>query len=80
MKKHYAMQWRIHGVDCNTGRRYADYYWFASRFERDAWVEAGAPYQGAGFREPVAGRDPELRRLYWRERERNEKGIWIEKH
>ena len=76
--KYYAMQWRLNGLDANTGRRYADYYWFSSRWQRDAWVEAGALYRGEGYREPVAGRDPELRRLYWRERDRGEWGLWIE--
>jgi hypothetical protein len=74
------MQWRLNGVDANTGSRCADYYWFTSRFERDEWVSGGALYQGAGFREPVAGRDPELRRLYWRERSNGERGMWIVKH
>ena len=76
--KYYAIQWRLNGVDANTGRRCADYYWFASRWQRDEWVNAGALYHGEGYREPVAGRDPELRRLYWRERDRGEWGLWIE--
>jgi hypothetical protein len=72
------MQWRLNAVDANTGRRCADYYWFASRSERDQWVSGGASYRGAGFRELVAGRDAELRRLKMREIRFNERGTWIE--
>lgn len=76
--KYYAMQWFFDGVD-DKGRRCARYFWFPTRSERDSWVEMGAPYRGPGYREPVAGRDSELRRLYWRERHRGERGVWIER-
>lgn len=76
--KHYAMQWRHNAVDGNTGRRCADYYWFPSRKERDAWVEEGAPYVGPGCREPVASSDSEIRVLQRLERAREERGLWIQ--
>ena len=78
MKKHYAIQWIHYAVDGNTGRRCARYYWFPSRLERDAWVEDGAPYRGAGCREPVASSDSELRALQRLERAREKRGLWIE--
>lgn len=75
--KYYARQWHIdHRYE--QGSRRARYFWFSSRAQRDAWVEFGSLYNGPGYREPVAGRDPELRRLHWRERRRDERGLWIE--
>ena len=76
--QHYAMQWRHNAVDANTGRRCADYFWFASRKQRDAWVEDGAPYRGRGYREPVPASDSELRALQRLELAREERGLWIE--
>jgi hypothetical protein len=61
MRKHYGIQWLLNGVDANTGARCANYYWFATRSERDNWVSEGAPYRGAGFRETLPANDLELR-------------------
>lgn len=72
------MQWRLNAVDVNTGRRCADYFWFSSRRERDAWVEEGAFYMGRGYREPVASSDTELRARQRLERSREERGLWVE--
>jgi hypothetical protein len=71
------MQWMYNGVDIDTGRRYANYYWFPSRSERDQWVSEGTYYRGRGFRETVSGRDTELRRLQNLERAHGERGLWI---
>ena len=76
--KYYAIQWRLNAVYASTGRRCADYYWFASRWQRDEWVNAGALYRGEGYREPVASSDSELRALQRLERAREERGLWIE--
>lgn len=76
-RRHYAMQWRRDAVDGNTGRRCANYYWFPSRWQRDAWVDAGAPHRICRWREPVAARDSDLRALQRLERARGKKGFWI---
>ena len=76
--KHYAMQWQLNAVNANTGHRCANYYWFASRRQRDAWIEEGSPYRGEGYREPVEASDSELRALQRLERAREESGLWIE--
>ena len=76
--RYYAMQWHIDGVHALSGRRCANYFWFSSRVERDAWVDKGFAYRGKGYREAVPASDAELRALQRVEKTREEKGLWIE--
>lgn len=62
-KYYYAAQYPCGiATHSGTGRLYRNFYRFAMRAERDAWVEAGNPYRTqAGHRQVVSSRDADLR-------------------
>jgi hypothetical protein len=63
MKKYYGIQWWYGNSVTSDGKRLGDYYWFASKKQRDNWVSLGAPYRGNGSRDYILASDNELRRV-----------------
>jgi hypothetical protein len=76
--RYYAFLWWLYGVNANTGARIGRHYYFASRQERDKWVEDGNPYKDAGHREAIPSSDSELRMLQRMEKAPEQVGWYIE--
>lgn len=63
--KYYAINYPCaFAVSANTGDRYGDYHSFDSIAERDAWIDEGGDFRSdRNYRERIAAKDPELRRV-----------------
>lgn len=60
---YYAILWEYGRATRTSGYRYGRYVRFATRAERDAFVEAQPYKTQPNAADPISSRDPELRRL-----------------
>lgn len=63
--KFYAIEWTYGRASNFRGERYGQYYAFASKAEREKWIEEHMHKTrwDKGFREEISAQDSELRRF-----------------